>query len=201
VEKDGREASVPGGETGLSLVTHLRTNLLHVHNMLTGCTRRHIWTKDDETPWYMVKGNAYLKIIATPNVVATPVGPIGVWTHDSTIVDFRGGPWRDWWVTDLHETWALTREYSGLNLRPYFYILQEDRGRLDSRKISTEDLPKVNIGEIIRRGEKEPFGRLAKNSQRAYVACKRCPVKQRCDTQDKVTPDGTADWGPGYPYP
>lgn len=201
MEKKDASETTRGRHESETLVELLKTILKSNTNMLVGCTRRHVWMEGRDIPWYMLKGNAYLRVIATPQRVSTPVGPIGVWWCDSTVVDFRGGPLRDWWYQDIHETWALTQEYSGLGLRPYAYILQENRGELHVHTVQMDTREPVDIGKVIRRGERAPFGRLAKNTQRAYHVCKSCPVKRECDTTDKVTEGGTDDWGVNYPVP
>lgn len=173
-------------------------------NPLIGCTRRGLWTQEDKPDPFEIQRTALLSSFADHHTVHTPVGPIGVWLYDMTVVQVYGGDLRSWWEWDLWLEWCLVQAYSGYSLRPFGYIVQLVGPRMTfycHNMHGHEDTAKDMAGAIVQEANADPPGRIAKNDQRAYIACKRCPVKLECDTLDAVTPQGKADWGRSYPFP
>ena len=111
VPEDGK--TIEGGWLGprdaSALVGAIRANLIHLPNGLTGCIRRNMWTQDEDVPWSMISGNAYLSVVATPQTAHTGLGMIGVWMYNRTVIGFRGGPIRSWWLDDMLDEWILTQ--------------------------------------------------------------------------------------------
>lgn len=205
VPVEGREASESSSiDRVVTLEKDVVRNLDLAPNPLVGCIRRNLETQKIGPTPYDLQRNALLGSFADFHVIATPVGPIGTWLYDNTVVRVYGGEVRWWWQDDLADEWALVQVYSGYTLRSYGYIIQLVGPRM---LYHCHDLPynedeqKEIAAYIIEDAIADPPGRIAKNRDRAYLTCKRCPVKIECDTLDAVTPQGKADWGRSYPFP
>jgi len=182
----------------------LRHQLGKLGNPLIGCIRRGLWTQELEASVFELKQNALLASIADHYKISTPVGLIGIWLYDNTVVRTYGGDLRSWWEWDLLHEWALVQTYSGYTLRPYAYIIQQIGNDLRFHcysMFSDEEGWKGLSGQIVQSANTDPPARIAKDNQRAYITCKNCPVKRRCDTTDAITPQGKQDWGRSYPFP
>ena len=180
-------------------------NLNRLGNPLVGCIRRNLKTQElDPTP-YDLQRNALLGAFADHHIISTPVGPIGIWLYDNTVVRVNGGDVRWWWTRELEDEWCLVNTYSGYTLRPYAYFIQLVGPRMLYHCVNMDDFDeegwKEFAGDCVQAANADPTERIAKNMDRAYIACKRCPVKIECDTIDAVTPQGKADWGRSYPFP
>jgi len=168
--------------------------------MLVGCQRRNTWI-NEEMSWPMVSGNAWLDLVGHRRVVRTPLDFMTVWIRDNHIIDFRGGPIREWWREDLYDVWALTTVYSGYDIDNDGLILNEYKGKMIViRNGLVFSKAKERAAKLVT-GYAEGPARLAKDQPRAYHVCRTCPTKRQCDIIDRTTPGGNDDWGPGYPFP
>jgi len=213
----GREADIHSEESEVQLrerdqqtpelhdrvVADLHKQLNSAKTKLVGCQRRNQLTEAD-APWTMYSGNAYLDLVGHRTIVKTPIDLQVIWIREGTLIEFRGGPMRQWWWDDMYELWALTIAYSGHSLEPVVFILNEYKGVMNCYRSPVHqfivDDPKGYAVDSLEEWTTGP-SRLAKNSQRAYHVCRTCPTKRQCDIIDKTTLNGNDDWGPGYPFP
>lgn len=174
------------------------------HNPLVGCIRQGIWTQGIATTDFQVQRGAYLESIASHVSVRTPAGLFSCYLYSGAPIRLYGGTWRGWWLEDLRDEWCLIRAYTSVKLQPHGYLIQLDGSRLSVWCYRVEVEPEVAIEraeELVSVAIQQPPGRLAKNTQRAYVTCKYCSVKQRCDSVDALVQGGRDDWGRSYPFP
>lgn len=185
------------------LITELTSKLSLSDPGLVGCRRRGKWSTEE--PWRHARGNALLRVLGDRHYVTTPVGTFESYLRDSRhLLQFRGGPWKPWWVQDFFDAWALMDHYGGdhLGLSRQILALHENRGEL--RAQATQVPESIQAAEraltAIEEYTTDPPGRIPKHGGRALAVCRHCPVKLRCDATDKSR-DETDDWNPSYPEP
>ena len=199
------ETKLPQVDRVVTFEKDVVNNLDKLGDPLVGCIRRNLKTQELDPVPYDLQRNALLGAFADFHVISTPVGPIGIWLYDNTVVRVNGGDMRWWWEWDLLHEWSLVQTYSGYSLRPYAYFIQLVGPRMLYHYVNFADWEEEDwkgvAGDIVQSACTDPPARIAKNIDRAYIVCKRCPVKRECDTLDAVTPQGKADWGRSYPFP
>lgn len=172
---------------------------------MVGCRRRGAWTEESEQ-WNRISGNALLAVLGTQESVLTPQGGFDFYVKDTHLLQFRGGEWKDYWIEDFFDAWALVTACEpyddGLILSRDIIVLQENKGDIQVHSVGVP--PSMNAG---RRAERimaeltaDPPSRIPKSGPRAAHVCRFCPVKQRCDATDKLRGE-IQDWSPNYPTP
>lgn len=163
-----------------------------------GCTRRGKWS---EPRWRDVRGNAFRSHFGIMRYVETPEGPLQTYlTKDGKLLQFRGGPWKDYWFEDALDEWSAIYEFTDLELDEEIIFLWENQGELAIRRRNV-DLnfhdPKERMIEKLDAIRSDPPGRIKKDRPRAYKECQYCPVRRKCDAVDQREGD-TDDWGANY---
>ena len=175
--------------------------------ILSGCIRRNLWTQNQKPTSFHVHRKGILSAIATEVEITTPIGKYAAWLFDRTLIEVFGGDYRGWWEDDMMINWVIAKKFTGMSLPNHTYIIQLIKGDVNvySPPVSREPIKDETVDIIsnmqIQRAAADPPGRIAKNQQRAYIVCRRCPVKRECDTADSLQPQGKEDWGRNYPFP
>lgn len=161
----------------------------------SGCIRRAKWS--DEKSWRRSRGNALLAVVGRKWTVKGPLGPCDFYCHGDHMLTFRGGPWKQYWIEDVEKVWGLV-ESTGFKLSPSALVIHENRGLVNIVEVQiNEERARRAFREQVDGARKDPPGRVAKNTPYAYNICRFCPVRQRCDSIDKLRNE-TLDWGPSY---
>lgn len=164
-----------------------------------GCTRRNLWTGKDNTYWPHLRGNAVLESACTVAFVHTDWGTEEAYIFDRCLVEYRAGEWKPYWVDDIMDRWALFREKCGMHIEDDILVVHENKDNLTIRTIRGMEASK-RVARMESEASKDPPGRIAKNTLKAYNTCYHCPVKRQCDKIDREQGE-TDDWGSNYPFP
>ena len=182
-----------------------------VHNPVEiGCTRQNVWL-GNERSWSWLKGDLVLR--SHPSVVMVPVDSVlpgaEVPTFESTDGIFallwRAGPWKEWWVQDARETWAMV-DKAILAPAPLGSLIVWENNRMLTGVVfefASEEDPGLILEEIETRlggwrkkMSTSPPPRIRKDSIRSAI-CYNCPVRRRCDAYDKLAGQ-QSDWSEEY---
>lgn len=171
--------------------------------LAVGCIRRNWWGRWD-LDWRAQRGNAVLSALGS---AVRPVQDLErEWGWDADLIDdylvfFRAGPFKDYWLRDINETWALfVDEFAPPKGIVLFW---ENNGELAITSIPEPEDPKDLVLQMIDRLEPWAAGgvdnppRIRKDGDRASTWCRFCPFKARCDAVDVLDED-TDDWPDGY---
>lgn len=159
-----------------------------------GCPRRNRWSGQRKL-WRILRGNTILAALGTRVTFDTAIGPVDVFIRDTTLLAYRGGKWKSWWIEDLTLLLALCH-MSGINVIQAA-LLQELDSKLTTHYIGAPPHEEAGrlVSAAIERWRSE--ARIPKNSGRAAVTCPWCPVKAACDAKDLERGE-TADWPSDY---
>lgn len=168
---------------------------------LIGCRRRGVWSQKAEQPWSFLSGNAVLRTLGNRRTAFTPAGPFDYLVYDGHLLLFRGGEFQSYWLEDARDAYALAKQYGHL-AKDVVFLLVERRGELDVHEVDiSQNLDyTTRAEEIVEEAQADPPGRISKATHRALRVCRYCPVKQRCDAQDKLRGEDD-DWSTSYPTP
>lgn len=161
---------------------------------LLGCPRRNRWTGK---AWRSDVGAAVLALLGQKVTVAWEGGESDVFiSQEGSLLLWRAGPWRDWWVEDAMLLAGMVRA-SGASAVPGVLVLHELDGKTEMRyletPVSTAGRSYVETAAAWAAGGDEAPPRWNRRGQRARRVCPRCPVRQRCEAVDRVK-GTTQDW-------
>lgn len=187
-----------------SLVDQIKEKLYTESAGLVGCRRRNAYDVEaGSTPtWALVRGNALLALVGTKHGIHTPVGYHEFFMlKDHWLLFFRAGQWRDYWMDDFKDLWALVAAYDpSLDLSSSVVVLVEDQSQLTARAIEVKSLipdPKRRAGAVISGALADPPDRITKADARAHKVCRFCPHRAKCNAQD-ILDNATNDWSESY---
>jgi hypothetical protein len=162
-----------------------------------GCRRRNVWT-DQQNSWQFLRGGAILAAVGELHEVEFHAGVFEFYVHDNCLLQFRGGPWRTYWIEDFYDAWAVASTF-GPELDRQIRVFHESAGDIVviDVDVPVHITPQARTLSIISELESDPPGRIRKSGERAMRVCRYCPVKARCDAADTLRGD-TQDWSPSY---
>ena len=166
---------------------------LDVHPFpLLGCPRRNVL---QDRPWRSDVGAAVCALVGTRATVEWEGKPVDFYhTPDgSSLLLWRGGKWRDWWVEDATLLVGMVRALSNIRAEGVF-VLHEVDGETHVRYVGapTKDAVNAYTEMMVCWGKDDP-PRICRDSDRGEATCWRCPVRRQCEAMD-VEAGTTEDW-------
>lgn len=164
-----------------------------------GCRRRGKWSSQSST-WRFMRGNALLAQLGSKTQLETPAGPFEYYTLADHLLQFRGGPFSPHWLEDFYDAWAVAQYWnSNEELSRHIILVHEDRGNM---QLEVHSVPEsidaaVRAAKILTELQADPPGRISKATAYAIKVCRFCPVRIRCNTQDKFE-GNMVDWSTAF---
>ena len=161
---------------------------------LMGCPRRNVW----RGAWRSDVGAAVMPIVGDKASAAWEGEAVDFYMVRGAnyVLLWRAGPWRKWWQEDARLIVGMIHARTSLSPEGVC-ILHE----VDGQTLTTYvECPKDRSLDVYqdaltawRAGGTNKPPRIAKDTDRAYRVCYRCPVRRRCEALD-IELGHTADW-------
>lgn len=156
-----------------------------------------------ETPksWRSIRGNSILHVAGNKRNIRAMGEDISFYEMSGFLLQFRAGEFRTYWHEEICDFGDLLKVH-GVKLMDHYILFHENRGSLEAQMVPfNEDVgsgrrTEKNLADL----QSDPPGRMTKADSRVFHICKYCPVKQKCDAEDKRT-GNTNDWHREYPIP
>jgi len=161
---------------------------------LMGCPRRNVWRGS----WRSDVGAAVMPIVGTKQSVVWEGEAVDFYSFlgGQYLLLWRAGPWRKWWQDDARLLVGMVYACSSIEPMGVCILHEVDGQTLTTYVECPKDRSLESYQDALtawRAGGANKPPRIAKDTDRAYRVCYRCPVRRRCDALD-IELGETADW-------
>ncbi len=160
--------------------------------ILLGCPRRNVLS---QRVWRSDVGAAVCALVGRRESVEWEGNPVDFYQapDGGTLLLWRGGPWRDWWMEDAILLVGMVRAVSNIRATGV-YVLHEVDGATRVRYVGTPAREAERVyTDMMVRWRSGALPRIRRDGDRAEATCWRCPVRKKCVAMDIEAGD-TSDW-------